>query len=289
MGIRVPIPTRIGPCYPRCAPTYGQGGSGSRAHRLVSGLLGEDEVVVPNGLLNNLILYYAGNENPAVEPRLMDLHTNALHAADNNTVTSNPGLVYPTARQYTLATSEYHSHVDNVLLRGGAEFTLACWIRFDSLPASQQYIMSKYETVGNHREYGLYYDNTSNRFEFLISYTGIAQVVPAVVANTFGAVAINTWYLVMAWYDDALDTIYIQINDTAADSAALIVGTINKDVSPFHIGALGRAAAGLYVDGRIGPSMMWKSAAGAGGVLTAAQRTSLYNGGAGLPYASFTT
>ena len=36
------------------------------------------------------------------------------------------------------------------------------------------------------------------------------------------------------------------------------------------------------------PTMFWKSAAGAGGVLTAAQRTALYNGGAGLTYAAFT-
>jgi len=42
-------------------------------------------------------------------------------------------------------------------------------------------------------------------------------------------------------------------------------------------------------DGRIGPIVFWKSAAGDGGVLTADQRTALYNGGAGLPYTSFTT
>lgn len=41
--------------------------------------------------------------------------------------------------------------------------------------------------------------------------------------------------------------------------------------------------------GRVGPTMFWKSAAGGGGVLTAAQRTALYNGGAGLAYANFTT
>lgn len=37
-GIKVKIPTRIGPCYPRCTPTYGPGGSGSRSHRLVNGV-----------------------------------------------------------------------------------------------------------------------------------------------------------------------------------------------------------------------------------------------------------
>jgi hypothetical protein len=44
----------------------------------------------------------------------------------------------------------------------------------------------------------------------------------------------------------------------------------------------------LWFSGRIGPVAMWKSAPGGGGVLTAAQRTALWNGGAGLAYADFT-
>jgi hypothetical protein len=35
--------------------------------------------------------------------------------------------------------------------------------------------------------------------------------------------------------------------------------------------------------------MFWKSAAGGGAVLTALQRSQLYNAGAGLTYAAFTT
>ncbi len=49
----------------------------------------------------------------------------------------------------------------------------------------------------------------------------------------------------------------------------------------------GMCGAG-FMDGRIGPTMFWKSAAGGGGVLTAAQRTALYNGGAGLRYDQLT-
>lgn len=40
MALPVKVPTKIGPCYPRCAPTYGLGGGlGSRSHRLVNGVL----------------------------------------------------------------------------------------------------------------------------------------------------------------------------------------------------------------------------------------------------------
>lgn len=37
MVLKVTVPTRIGPCYPRCTPTYGRGGPLS--HRLASGLI----------------------------------------------------------------------------------------------------------------------------------------------------------------------------------------------------------------------------------------------------------
>lgn len=59
-----------------------------------------------NGLLNNLIAYWPGNE---FNGNALDLHINALHLTDVNTVTSNPGLVYPLARQYTAANNEYHT------------------------------------------------------------------------------------------------------------------------------------------------------------------------------------
>ena len=45
--MRLKVPTKIGPCYPRCTPTYGTGGRGSRSHRLVSGLLPGEVAVNP--------------------------------------------------------------------------------------------------------------------------------------------------------------------------------------------------------------------------------------------------
>lgn len=60
-------------------------------------------------------------------------------------------------------------------------------------------------------------------------------------------------------------------------------------IQPFLIGARYQAGSvAFFMSGRIGPTMFWKSAAGAGGVLTAAQGTALFNGGLGLAYTDFT-
>jgi len=127
----------------------------------------------------------------------------------------------------------------------------------------------------------LWYFEFVNRFQFRVSSDGTAETSQD--ANTLGAPAINTWYLIVGWHDSVANTINIQVNNGGIDSTPHATGVFDN-VYSFRIG-MGRAT---WTDGRIGPTMFWKSAAGGGGVLTAAQRTQLWNGGAGLPYASFT-
>ena len=236
-----------------------------------------------NGLLNNLIAYWPGNE---ANGDALDLHTNALHLTDVNTVTSNPGLVYATARQYTAAANEYHTRPgdDALLSTGDLDFTLAAWCRLDSL--SNVALGCKWAGAGT-REYLLFHNQTdhapNNTFSWSISSTGAAYTT--LDANTFGAAAINVWYLVVGWHDSVANQIGISVNDTA-DTAAYATGVFDS-ATVFRIGTLANAV--YTMNGRIGPTMFWKSAGGGGGVLTAAQRTALYNSGAGLTYAAFTT
>ena len=234
-----------------------------------------------NGLLNALIAYWPGNE---ANGNALDLHTNALHLNDIATVTSNPGLVYATARQYTAANLEYHTRVgdDAPLSAGDLDFTLAAWCYLDSkIPAAVQSIASKFGPSGQ-RGYVLYYRQTSDSFEFQVSNNGTATTTRT--AATLGSPALAAWYLTICWHDSTGDTINIQVNDGAVDSTAYALGVFDN-TAPFQIGAYNVSSVW---SGRIGPTMFWKSAAGGGGVLTAAQRTALYNAGAGLPYASFT-
>jgi len=281
--MRKTIPTRIGPCYPRCAPTYTPGGP--RAHRLASGLI-PSEGAVPCGLLDNLIAYWPGNEAAG---NALDAHTNGLDLTDNNTVTSNPGHVYALARQYTLATSEYHSRASEALLQtGDVDFTIAAWVYHDTVSTYQR-IVAKDNSVAGEREYSLLFAAAGggfNRFRLYVYRPVDAGVY--VSADTLGEPSVNTWYFVVGWHDSVADTIYIQVNNGGVDSNATGGALQAASSAQFRIGAAQYPAAVHYMNGRIGPTAIWKSAAGGGGVLTAAQRTCLWNGGAGLAYADFT-
>ena len=245
-----------------------------------------------NGLLNNLVAYLAGNEESG---NALDLHTNALHLTDVNTVTSNPGWpgVYANSRQYTAANNEYHTRPgdDALLSTGDVDFTVAACFRTDNVNVGAgQPIFGKFD-VANQREYLLFYNRNDHapnqRFTFLVSSNGVAT--QRIDANTFGAAANNTWYLVIGWHDALNDLIGISVNDVP-DTLAYALGVFDSTARA-TIGAIfngGAPLATYYMDGRIGPTMFWKSAGGAGGVLTAAQRTQLWNGGTPLKYTRFT-
>lgn len=235
---------------------------------------------VGNGLLNALIAYWPGNEAAG---NALDLHANALHLTDTNTVTSAAGLVYPTARQYTAASAERHTRPadDAFLSTGDVDFTIAAWANFDSFGAMRAIVAKR--NAPPQWEYWLHYNASLNLLELRVSSAGNNQFF--IQAASAGAPSIATWYLVIGWHNSVADTINIQVNNGAVDSKAHAVGVLDS-TSPFVIGR--DAAAVTLMDGRIGPTMFWKSAAGGGGVLSAAQRTALYAGGAGLPYAGFT-
>lgn len=230
--------------------------------------------VAGNGLLNSLIAYWPGNE---ASGNALDLHTNALTLTDINTVTSNPGLAYALARQYTAANIEYHTRASEaLLLTGNIDFTFAAWCYLDTEPADG-YLVCKRENYGMD-----YVGGVTRCFRFWM-YSGAFILVRA---NTFGAASTGTWCLVTGWHDSVADTVNIAINNGAVDSLATGGAVPGTAANALVFGAWVEGVA--HFNGRIGPTMFWKSAAGAGGVLDAAKRTALFNAGAGLPYAGFT-
>jgi hypothetical protein len=234
-----------------------------------------------NGLLNNLIAYWPGDE---ANGNLLDAHTSGLDLADSNTVTSDTGLVYATARKFTAANNERFQYVNPPadLQYGDNDFTLMAWVYLNAVGVNNLGIHYKYGAAGS-REGSLYYDATADRFRWVI-YNGTSAIVN-VPANTFGAPSATTWYLVQAWHDAVANIAGLQINDTTPDT--LTTGGASPAASlAYYIFGQG---TGGYMDGRIGPMAWWKSTPGAGGVLSAAQRAALYNSGAGLPYARFTS
>jgi len=194
--------------------------------------------------------------------------------ADNATVLYSAGK-QGNAAQFVSAQSEYLSIADNTYLStGDIDFTVGAWVYLDTKTADMV-ILSKFENVGNHREYRLFYNNGTDRFSFSVSSNGTAVLTLA--DNVLGSPVVDTWYFITASHDSVSDTIAIQINAGAATTTGHSTG-VNDDASPFHIGATGRAAAGEYFDGRIDEAFLYKR------ILTSAERTWLYNAGAGRSY-----
>lgn len=241
--------------------------------------VGKGQDAASNGLLNNLIAYWPGDEAAG---NLIDAHVNSLDLNDNGTVTNNPGVVYATARQYTFANNEYHGRPgdDALLSMGNVDFTFHTWLRLDS-KAAERYIITKgYEYLFR------YSAGATDRLRFVVRNTA-NTAWGGINADTLGSPAINTWYMVVLQHDSVADALSIQVNNGGIDTLAAWTGGVQDSTSPFRIGT--DSGTTISIDGRIGPTSLWKSAAGGGGVLTAAQKTALYAGGAGLPCASFTS
>jgi hypothetical protein len=226
-----------------------------------------------NGLLTNLVGYWALNEDGGANNAL-DAHSNALTLTQVASPGANTGIVYNTARTFDGTTQYVQRASEAILQSGNVDFTFAAWIRCNAFDGSEQWIGSKGTS-----EWYLHLA-TDNRLRFVIRN---AEVV---FASTFGALSTATWYLCTGWHDAANGRIGASVNATANTAARVTAPGTNTD--PFRI-AWGSPLAVRSFNGRVGPAMMWKSAAGGGGVLTAAQRTALYNNGNGLAYSQFTT
>jgi len=206
--------------------------------------------------------------NAASGTRVDSEGTNDL--TDNNTVLDAAGKIGQAA-QFVRANTEFLNIVDNTdLSTGDIDFMIAVWAYFDSKPAGAMGIVSKWGSPDN--EYLLRWNNVNDRFEF---FHADAVDNEKVVADVFGAPTTGVWLFVIVWHDAAANTLNIQVNNGTADS-------LNTTLNPqdggtdFRIG-IHESGFGPF-DGRIDSVSFWKR------VLTAQERTDLYNGGAGLDY-----
>jgi hypothetical protein len=155
---------------------------------------------------------------------------------------------------------------------GNVDFTLAFWVRFDAIPGAAD-VLGKW-AGGGQLEYDVYLPGPFNHLQFICSTTG--SDFPAVAAATFGLLSATTWYFVVAWHDAAANTLNIQVNNGAVDSAPHAGGVFQGSTALL----LGGSNFGAPMDGRLDEVALWHR------VLTSDERTALYNGGAGLAYAA---
>lgn len=184
---------------------------------------------------------------------------------------ADQGVVSKTARQFTLANLEFFTVADNASLStGDIDFTIGMWVYLDSKTTSRG-ILSKW-IGGSNREYQIRYNQTADRFQFLV-HDGSIEVTED--ADVLGSPSTATWYYIVCWHDSVENTINVQINDGTPDSQGHTTG-LTDTIAPFDLAT--SDSRGSLWDGRTARLGFWKR------VLTTAERTELYNAGSGIPY-----
>lgn len=205
----------------------------------------------------------------------VDAHGNN-DLSENNSVDNVAGVV-GNAALFVDDNSEYLNVSDNASLStGDIDFTVGAWVWLNSKPGNMT-ILGKWTAQNNDREYRVLYVSATDRFGFAVSWDGTSAQRED--ADILGIPSTGEWYFILAWHDSVGNTLNIQVNDGAVDSAAFSSGG-HDDVSDFRIGAAadGGGAATTFFDGRIDESPLYKR------VLTSAERTWLYNSGNGRTY-----
>lgn len=206
---------------------------------------------------------------------------NALDAHGSNHLTETAGPIASAAgkvgnaRDFDGPAHQYFERADNAdLSTGNIDFTFSCWVNAESFFAVP--IIANKGWVGENAnsEWQLIY--LSSRFELMVmSGTTLTEVI----ANNFGAPSLSTWYHIVCWHDSVNNLIGISVNNGTPNTTSTSAG-VNNGTGTFQIGAM--SFANVYWDGLIDECSFWKR------VLTADERTALYNGGNGLAYAAWT-
>ena len=217
-----------------------------------------------SGLLTNLQGYWTLDEASGTRA---DSSGNGNSLTDVNTVTQAAGKL-TNAAQFTSANRERLTINDNTSLSmGDIDFTLCCWVYFDSL--NEQGLVVKWNGTGD--EYTIYYNGGMNRIAFGVDGGGgLVQVA----ADALGTPSTATWYFVCAWHDSVANTINIQVNNGTINTVSHSAGVQDSN-GVFRLGEI----SGNYLNGRLDGVGVWKR------VLTQSERAYLYNYGGGNDYA----
>lgn len=196
----------------------------------------------------------------------VDSGANGQDLTDNNTVTSNTGIIN-NAAEFIAANLERLSHVDSTTLSlGDIDCTMAFWVYLSSTNTAMG-IGNQYAAAGS-RSWRLLYFSSSAKFRIGVSNDGTT------VTNhdsTFVNPVASTWYLVIWWHDSVNDLIGIDVSGTSNTSS--YSSGIFDSTADFNVGR--QDSGGTYWNGRIDEVGFWKR------VLTAGERAELYNSGAG--------
>jgi len=227
-------------------------------------------------LIDNLTAYWKLDEASGSRS---DSAGGGYTATDSGSTGSTTGKISNAA---SFSATTYLAVADTAALRtGDVDFSMSAWVKLTDKSASYA-VFSKYDsTVGDAREFLLIYTTATDRFRFIVSSDGLGTGNVVVDADNLGSPSAGTWYHIVAWHDATANTINIVVDDGTVDSLAHTLGVYSGTFN-LNIGSHTNTAA--QMSGAIDELGYWHK------VLSAAEITQLYNGGAGLayPFRSFT-
>jgi len=230
-------------------------------------------------LSTDLVAYWKLNESSGT--RFDSKGNNHLNDPGNN-VTSISGKI-GNAANFTNSRNQHLNISDNLALSmGDINFTIACWVYFDSL-ADDRFILTKSASLSAANpggEYSLEFDAGGNgKLQFAVRNTADNAGTIITTTGGFGTPNIKIWYLIVGWHDSANDEIAIQINNGIVNKT-VHTGGVKDANNNFLIGAASHLDLGPTrgMDGRIDECGIWKK------VLTVQERAYLYNNGNGYTF-----
>ena len=226
-------------------------------------------------LLTNLVSYWKLDE---ASGDAIDAHgSNDL--TDVNGVGTGTGIING-ARDFERDSLQYltiASNSDLSIASISVDYEFSCWVNLETNSTNKQIITKRTtQLVGASLEYMLRIDGGTP-----VVYWGDPVNFNS-VGDATGALSTGTWYFFTFGYTTATSRFFITRN-AAAETFSVV--TTNQQVAgsnPFGIGGNNFGTANEDMDGLIDEVGFWK-----GRILTADERTELYNGGAGLSYDNF--
>ncbi len=206
-----------------------------------------------------------------------DRSKNGNHLTSNNTVGQAAGKV-GNCSTFASASTQYLNIASNATSNvGGISFECAFWVMLTTKVANQAFVGTWENTA--QRSWVVDYDLASDRFLFLVSGNGATNATA--IANVFGSPATNTWYFIDVWHDLTTHTAGIKVNNGTADTTNVSV-TVFTSSANFIVGALTVGGVKLLpLNGKVDELALWRR------LLTASERTQLYNAGSGVTFPRF--
>jgi hypothetical protein len=231
--------------------------------------------VLVQHLLDTLISYWKLDEISGRGPVARSDSSGANHLTDNANSESTTGKI-DNGVLLVASSGKNLSCASNTSLQVTGDFTFSVWIKMNTIANNQVALSKDFGTAGS-RDYSLdaYASAGLGGFRFWVAGDTANQ------ASSAATIAAGAWTHVVAWFDSALNKVFIRINDAATTSGASTTGPLIQSAAPFTIGARTNLSDPGFCDCVMDEVVFWKRK------LTAAEITSLYNSGAGLPFSGF--